>query len=110
MPMENPPPGTFTGLRSGRVEPGDRAMRSEGVMQSRRYPLLAVSALFTLALSLLIAGPGEPDVPLSLPESDTPLGATSRLLASYRLERLDDYAALLLPGFRFVFGDPALKL
>ncbi|TMQ55934.1 MAG: hypothetical protein E6K72_05800 [Candidatus Eisenbacteria bacterium] len=77
-------------------------------MQSR-YPLRAASALFTLVLCSLLARPGAPDALQSLPAGDSPVGAMVRLLASYRLERLDDYAPLLLPGFRFFFGDSASR-
>jgi hypothetical protein len=84
-------------------------MRSEGTMQFRRYSRPAVSLLLALALCALLATPGEPDAPEALPASDSPLGALTRLLVSYRLERLDDYAALLLPRFQFEFGDSELR-
>ena len=73
-------------------------------MQLRRYSGIA-SPVVALALCSLLAEPGEPDAPEFLPASDSPLGATSRLLASYRTERLEEYAALLLPDFRFTFAD-----
>lgn len=78
-------------------------------MHFHRYSCRA-AMLLPLALCSLFAQASEPEAPEFLPVSDSPLGATSRLLASYRLERLDDYAALLLPGFRFIFGDSALMV
>jgi hypothetical protein len=74
-------------------------------MQTRRYLLRAASLLSGIALCSLLAGRGEPDTPEILPTSDSPLGAASRLLQSYRLGRLDEYAALLSPGYRFVFAE-----
>ena len=78
-------------------------------MQLHRYSRRAASPLLTIVLCSLLAKPGEPDAPELLPASDSPLGAATRLLMSYRLERIDDYAALLLPAFRFAFADPASR-
>src|SRR5262249_32149630 len=105
-----PAPSADAGLRSGTGwNRGDRMMRSEGAMLLRRCSRCTAFALFMLALCSLLAAPGEPATPVPLPMNDSPLGATNRLLASYGLARLDDYAALLLPRFRFVFGDSELR-
>jgi hypothetical protein len=78
-------------------------------MRFRHCRWFAVSLPLTLVLLALIPRRAGPDSAEILPANDSPLAATSRLLMSYRLERIEDYAALLLPDFRFFFGDAELQ-
>jgi hypothetical protein len=75
-------------------------------MRLGHYSLLAASLISVLTLGAARAGPGEPDVPDDLPTSDSPLAAAYRLFQSYGQRRIDEYAALFLPGYRFVLAEP----